>query len=317
VRSARTGIVCFSAEKEGSTKGLGGQITVPIYQATAFGYEKPIDESQIELARQILIEVIPVRSRKEIWQTAKTQFVSGVGDTSRPINDITLWDLSSSVASFYKAAVARLVLDNTRHDHFKQWRELQLNTTDGESLTWRVSTVMGDGSTLDNWYPYVYVVHDKDCNPVTGRTQFVHPQHSDQHWVYVKDVWEGDIIRFAPGHFSWIFLDTSARRFDVGKRTAQPLEELERITNLWRKLKELARSTTSRLSDSTLHAVVTLLKTKGELWGRASKQFEDLVRAVLVNEGLGSLSLEDVTSGRLQATFELYCQILKQKLKEN
>lgn len=114
-------------EKEGSVKGLGVQFAPPTYRATAFGHETSIDEPKTESKREAVIEAVLRGQRKEIWQTASKQLRVGVGDTRRTINDVTLWDLCSSVAGYYKAAVARVVLDKRwvpRNDF--EWRLLRI-----------------------------------------------------------------------------------------------------------------------------------------------------------------------------------------------
>jgi len=195
------------------------------------------------------------------------------------------------------------------HAEFEQWQEVNMISTDGETLSWRASTRMGDSTTPDMWYPYVHVLREKDGNPPAGRQQFTHPEHPGQHWVYVSHVHAGDTIYFMPSRFTWLHLDTSARRFKAGE-TTYPLDELARITTLWQKLKGL--SAANKLSESQWHAVVTLLTTKRQMWGKSAEEF---IAAVLAKEGLHGITIEEVISGRLQRAFELYSQILKQKLK--
>lgn len=196
--------------------------------------------------------------------------------------------------------------------HFMKWHELRLTTEKGNSLLWRASTVMGDGTTLDDWYPYVHVV--KDCNNQIpkDRKQFEHPKDSGQLWVHVSDVLEGDTVKYIPSRFTWLHLDTSARRFVVlDDDRIQPLEELERITGLWEHLKKK-----DALTQSQLQAVVSLLATKREKWNNSPEQFKQLVETTLHIEGLDGVSLDDVISGRLERTFELHHHILKEKVKE-
>ncbi len=199
------------------------------------------------------------------------------------------------------------------HPHFRRWQELELTSRAGERWHWRASTVMGDGETHDEWYPYVQVVRDMDGQPPAGRQQFsLHRDENEQRWVHVRDVQDGDVICFAPSRFTWLFLDTSTRRFEAG-REVYPLEELERIRSLWKRLQYLA--TANRLSDSQLQAVVALLAAKRQSWGACSTEFEQLAQAVLQKEGLDMVTQEDLTSRRLEATFELHCRILKRRLK--
>jgi len=198
------------------------------------------------------------------------------------------------------------------HNHFQEWQEILLKTNDGERLCWRVSTVMGDGSTPDDWYPYVHVLRDQTGSaPKNREKMFEPPEQTGEYWVHVKNLDEGDTIMFTPSLFTWLHLDTSARRFEAGEKV-QYMEELERITATWQKLKKLAAN--NELSESQLQAIVTLLATKESAWGRDSDAFRQLAEAVLHKEGLDDLAIEDLTSGRLVNTFDLYHRILKQKL---
>ncbi|MEA3397540.1 MAG: hypothetical protein U9R05_08770, partial [Chloroflexota bacterium] len=54
--------------------------------------------------------------------------ITALGDTQRPINEITLWDLSASVAAFYKSAVAKVILEGKWRDRNDlRWRLLRVN----------------------------------------------------------------------------------------------------------------------------------------------------------------------------------------------
>jgi hypothetical protein len=202
---------------------------------------------------------------------------------------------------------------NPRQPHFKQWYDVRLTTQQGEVLKWRVSTVMGDGKTEDDWYPYIHVKTDAQGNPVSGRKQFSHPEHSDQQWVHISDVQQEDTICFTPARFAYIHLDTSARRFEVGtEETLLPLEELERISALWESVKQL-----DGMSESKLHAVVSLLNMKRDEWGEDNPAYEQLIRTVFSNEHMDSLLIdgeEKDIANRLLRTFEIYQQILKKRL---
>jgi hypothetical protein len=199
------------------------------------------------------------------------------------------------------------------HNHFKQYQMLELEDAQGQGLEWPISTVMGDGKTPDVWYPYFQVLPDASGARPTARQEQFELQGKD--WVHVEKLIGGvDHVSAAPARVDWIFHDTSARRFQVGAQPAPYLEEFRRINELWGKLKWLHHN--NDLTDSRLHAIVALLKAKEEMWGRVSPQYRELARAVLVNEKLDGLSEDDLTSGRLLKTFELYYQILKSRLKE-
>ena len=62
-------------------------------------------------------------------------FRAAPGDTRRPINEVTLWDWSSTVAALYKAEIARCVLLNgKRQPGDVKWRLLSLRTDGLEYL---------------------------------------------------------------------------------------------------------------------------------------------------------------------------------------
>lgn len=233
--------------------------------------------------------------------------------------------------------------DDLQHDHFKCWQEITVKASDGnEQYVWRASTVMGDGSTSDDWYPYVQMLEDENgAIPSKRGRQFKlvtiektlpdgskvqetrtcsgnNPDPADtiavQHWVHVADLQQGDTIRLSPARFSWLFLDTSTRRFEAGTKNILPLEELKRITTLWESLQALAEA--GKLTESTWHALVALLKIKHDEWGMDDPEtYKHLADTALANDGLHAV--KDATPSRLMHTFELYSQILKQKLKED
>ena len=50
------------------------------------------------------------------------------------------------------------------------------------------------------------------------RQQFEYPENSGQHGIDVRNVQNGDTIQFTPSRFTWLHLDTSARRFEAGRK---------------------------------------------------------------------------------------------------
>jgi len=97
--------------------------------ATAFGHEAqriPVgpDEDGLKPLRDrfagVLAEELsklhdgktrPAQVRERIFQEAETAFRHALGETRRAANDVTLWDHSYSVASLYKAALAKVLLE--------------------------------------------------------------------------------------------------------------------------------------------------------------------------------------------------------------
>jgi len=88
--------------------------------ATAFGYDRDKDGEwkwELQKARHELIQDAlgacknPVDKRSDFVEEAENKLSMGLGDTQWPINEITLWDFSSSIAALFKSGVARGVLE--------------------------------------------------------------------------------------------------------------------------------------------------------------------------------------------------------------
>jgi len=147
--------------------------------------------------------------------------------------------------------------------HFGKWREVGLQNGERE-LSVRVSTVMGDGTTPDVWYPYWRV----ENNP-TGRVrQFTGPD--GEQWGHVCDLQPGDQVGFTPSTFDFEYLDTTARRFEVsydgghrrGKDKRQRpylLEEIEQLERAWEMLRPPE-------STSQITGLAALIETKRADW---------------------------------------------------
>ncbi len=236
---------------------------------------------------------------------------------------------------------------------FAEWYEVDL--AKGErKLTWYVPAVMGDGSTEDQWYPYVFWERDKDGNTDPGsatvpRTRYYqapnpfNPDADDKPqlgWlVHAVDLKEGDIVYFTPATLDFQWLDSSASRFEIaydgenGRRRGslhRPylLDELDDLRECWQLL-----AGEKRLTNTQIHQVRDLIEAKRREWfpenPRASLQddtFREFCRNVLKNAEWGerSLRLEDdinsltnwAVSGVLVDAVELFAQILKRKAPE-
>lgn len=99
--------------------------------AQAFGCE---DMSPAGLLEPLLKKVAPLLqdpdslSRVELLRGLREVFAEAWGDTRRPINEVTLWDWSASVASLYKAELARHYLTGEwRQRNQLSWRLLRVN----------------------------------------------------------------------------------------------------------------------------------------------------------------------------------------------
>ncbi|WP_419662245.1 putative CRISPR-associated protein [Desulfosarcina variabilis str. Montpellier] len=147
------------------------QLTAPTYISSAFEYEKEIDENKLDRDRKTLLEKFKIyidelRSdrdtgkkadmRSEFYALAKNLMVTSIADTQRPINDVTLWDISHSVASLYKSALAAFILtgtmwSSTPHDNIS-WRYLLVSV--GGTAFWnradRIPDLIGRRASLNN-----------------------------------------------------------------------------------------------------------------------------------------------------------------------
>lgn len=209
--------------------------------------------------------------------------------------------------------------------HFTHWMKLVLSREEQE-MSWCIPLQMGDGNTSDIWYPYYQVLQDNSGHLPAFRQYHFKIRNNDkalvagddlspegEHWIHVKKLQPGDKINLTPSRFTSLYLHTSARRFEAEQQGVWVLEELASMTKLWQKLKTLARA--RKLTDTKLHAVVSLLGTKKESWQDTPETFKNFTRSVLKAEGLDEvITEEDVLSKRLFRTFELYHRMLYHRI---
>ena len=183
-----------------------------------------------------------------------------------------------------------------------------------------VPTVMGDGETPDNWYPYWQVK-----GPPTDRTTRWFKGPDGKYWVHVCELQEGDRVAFTPSTFDYEYLDTTTRRFEViyrddGQRRSPEkrqrpylLEELDELEQAWEKI--------SRLSKSQIYAVISAIETKREAWSKPlgdkaltlspNDAFRQFVRDTLKEAAVYSDSMERAAlSGMLRDALEIHLEIM-------
>lgn len=223
-------------------------------------------------------------------------------------------------------------------------------------IRWPVPVLMGDYETPDVWYPYYRVdsytdgakpsgrkfsfpkveIYDKASKDETQAENKSSPKEdlSAKTWTHVKDLAPFDQVKVTPARFAYLFLDTSARRFEAGQCGTWLLEHIDEMCRIWQTFKAMARS--GRLTDTGLRNMHALFQTKKELWcldkppidgamrkeridyERSRRIFEGLVRSTLAKGGLSDIIRPDqVTSGVLTATLELYISIMKDRLAWN
>lgn len=141
-------------------KGTAKRIQNPtaVVIDTAFGYKSsqiclPESGGQDDLARRredfcttlvnVLQDVLKcpqnekaiVNAREVILKAAKEHFPFALGETRWAANDVTLWDHSYSVASFYKALLAKVLIEGKMPSNL-------------ENVNWRILRVAFDGLAI-------------------------------------------------------------------------------------------------------------------------------------------------------------------------
>lgn len=214
--------------------------------------------------------------------------------------------------------------------------------------SWQVSTKTGDGS-YDGFYPNFVVLEGNGQPPLSSReTYFEVPTSENNQWeikclLHVTELQTGDKVEVYPSHFDFVFLDTTARRFEVPldpekrkrhhplfglDRSPRPyyLEDMERFETLWKKLREL--SSNKKLTQTRLQAIRTLLATKFEFWGLDKvssnddprwEEWQNLVETTLKRDlELDGKDCDFIKQTILDGLFfdclELELQIMKKKL---
>ena len=183
-------------------------------------------------------------------------------------------------------------------------------------VEWNIPTLMGDGTTSDIWYPYFFF------SGTLSRAQYSF-QHNGSWLVHVDDLKQHDKVKVTPSRFTYLFLETTARRFRFDpERDVMLLDELPRLMKMWDDLKS------SGITDTGLRNVQALLERKGETWGRG-EEFEHLACTTLKEAGLFErkdqngnplsdvVTPQDVVSGRFARCLELHLYILRLKIKES
>lgn len=183
---------------------------------------------------------------------------------------------------------------------------------DEHILPMRVQTVMGNGITPDEWYPYWHME-----TPISDR------------WVLASDLGEGNMVSLMPSRLDFEFLDTAARRFEIsydnGKRRgfqhpARPyyLEQLDEFEKLWTILSQ-------DLETTQIHNLIGIIEDKRMEWlsDRDDLTFKHVVSDALNNANWKSHPEPEkfeqlrnaAVSGQLADIVELYMHILKRKTK--
>ncbi len=142
-------------------------------KATAFGYEAaPLQIDKLPERRRALVDQAivvlpaPATHRAALLRVAADSLEAGLGDTQWPINEITLWDYASTIASLFKSAVAKAVIEDKlpKCDEV-QWRFLSIryNGLDYLSRAHHVSDLLARQKALQAALDEVKVLIEVDC----------------------------------------------------------------------------------------------------------------------------------------------------------
>ncbi len=142
--------------------GIRKQTRDQVYRASAFGYESPLqslDETYRSLPLGDLQEAIVAPDRFRVRQAAlESALNKGLGDTRRPINEVTLWDWSYAVNAFARAAAAQIFTQGWPDDGdlgaFLRFQTVRVSLDRLEAMvnSDRISDLLGIKQTLEKSY---------------------------------------------------------------------------------------------------------------------------------------------------------------------
>jgi hypothetical protein len=187
-------------------------------------------------------------------------------------------------------------------------RHLTLGRPDGRKVCWHISYGFADPNKTDYFYPYFRTVG----KAMEQRAHtFEVPGKESHHRVHVSELEAGDTVTVHPSRFSFIFLDTTARRFEAGK-SLRYLEDLTNLTNLWAILRNHG------LSDTALRNGWGIIEKILGDWGDGEAWRQLVETTIKVQWKLDGLQLEEmkqaVFDGLLRDCLELHLKILKTRL---
>ncbi len=161
--------------------------------------------------------------------------------------------------------------DTDRNGQFKKWYEISLERN-GSLITWFVPALMGDGKTVDNWYPYVFLESLSESIE-DGKRYYEAPnpwRENEKNWLILAgDLKKGDNIYFTPSTFDFEWLDTAVRRFEITydeiglrkERITRPylLDELHKLDEIWDTL-------SSHLTKNQIYAIRDIIEDRRKTW---------------------------------------------------
>ena len=219
-------------------------------------------------------------------------------------------------------------------NHFQKTITVKLKQND-RSLDWHIPAVMGDGETVDDWYPYIFLETNGDDSRIGNCNRFLEGKRptanglEDGWLVHAGDLEQGDQVYFTPATFDFEWLDTSARRFEIaydenGKRHGRQtrpclLDDLDAIDHVWEML-----AGSKGLTNSQIHALRDVIESKRLEWRPPAQDetFRRFCRDAVKNADWGASPfggekgaelIAAAESGLLSDAVELHMEIMKQR----
>lgn len=180
-----------------------------------------------------------------------------------------VWTVQAATCGGREAAPQALTKDT------KQFDETLAVTLEqnGHIFTWHVPNRMGDGTTPDNWYPYVFIQNDvSGRQPIFKGLRPTRDGATEECWlIHAAQLQTGDLVYFTPATFDFEWLDSARQRFEIaydeeGKRRGHPtrpylLDDLAIFTQAWGLL-----AGKKGLTSSQIHALRDLIEAKRASW---------------------------------------------------
>jgi hypothetical protein len=202
------------------------------------------------------------------------------------LDDAGFWTVEADVDEQGGELAEEIKYLSEDSDQFRKWFAVPLiNHHLNRRLTWHVPAVMGDGTTPDNWYPYLFWIKDGEGSPdpenakVPRKRYFQadNPRNDSSGklgWlVHAGDMKKGDCVHFTPATLDFQWLDSSGRRFEIAydgrgqrrslSRRPYLLDELEILNEIWETLK-------NHLTKNQIYILRDLTEAKRMEWEDSS-----------------------------------------------
>jgi len=165
---------------------------------------------------------------------------------------------------------------------------------------WKIDYSTGDPEREDLWHPYIRIIGNPNRTlsfDYTGRGDYV---------IHIKEVQEGDRIKFEPSYFKLFYLESLGDRFKASEYL-NPLDDIHRIKGLWKKIEEKLESKIWSLSQ--IYAFWEDIEKRRDY---NYDDFERFMKSDLVN----ILKISPKKSEANNKLFEEFLQAVKDKLLE-